>query len=179
MQTETPLERLQVLLPDVFNPKPQTGDLYLRFYLSSSLYAAIPLNRIVETLRISATSITPIPNMPAYILGLTGNRSNVFWILDLAQRLALPQTAKRLRHYNIIVVELLGMTQPETKKLWLGFTTQQIQNTLRLQPEELNFEVSNIMPELQPYLQGWFQHQGEKTLLLNIDAIAQADYSDR
>ncbi len=175
MQTETTLERLQSLLPDVFNPKPQIGDLYLRFCLTSSLYAAIPLAKIVETLRVPTTSITPIPNMPAYTLGLMGNRSKVFWALDLAQRLSLTQGSRHLRHHNVIVVELLTMAHQGAETIWLGLTVQQIQTTLRLHPEEFKFEVDNITPKLQPYFQGWFQHNGEKTLLLDVDAIASAD----
>lgn len=174
MQTETTLERLQSLLPDVFNPKPQRGDLYLRFQLIPSLYAAIPLAKIVETLRISATSITPIPNMPTYTLGLMGNRSQVFWALDLAQRLGLSQGSRRLRYHTIIIIEILTIANQGAETSWLGFSVQQIQTTFRLHREELTFDIDDIEPNLQPYCEGWFQHNNEKTLLLNVDAIASA-----
>ncbi len=175
MQTKTTFERLQSLLPDVFNPKPQRGDLYLRFRLAPSLYAAIPLAKIVETLRIPATSITPIPNMPVYILGLVGNRSKVFWALDLAQRLGLSQGSRRLRYYSIIIVEILTLAQQGAETSWLGLSVQQIQTTFRLHQEELSFDIGGIEPNLQPYCEGWFQHNSEKTLLLNVDAIASAN----
>lgn len=175
MQTETTFERLQSLLPEVFDSKRQTGELYLRFCLSSSLYAAVPLIRIVETLRLSTISITPIPNMPAYTLGLMGNRSQVFWVLDLAQRLNLTQRNRRIRHHNIVIVGFPDIADQSSNSLLLGLSVQQIQTTLRLHPEELNFEAGDIMPELQPYCQGWFQHQGEQTFLLNVDALVSTD----
>ncbi|MBE9065280.1 chemotaxis protein CheW [Leptolyngbya cf. ectocarpi LEGE 11479] len=175
MQTETTFERLQSLLPEVFSSKRQTGELYLRFCLSSSLYAAVPLTRIVETLRLSTISITPIPNMPAYTLGLMGNRSQVFWVLDLAQRLNLTQGNKRIRHHNVVVVGLPDITHQNPNSLLLGLSVQQIQTTLRLHPEEVNFEADDIVPELQPYCQGWFKHQGEQTFLLNVDALVSTD----
>lgn len=175
MQAETSFERLQSLLPEVFNSKRQTGELYLRFCLSSSLYAAVPLTRIVETLRLSTISITPIPNMPAYTLGLMGNRSQVFWVLDLAQRLNLLQENRRIRRHNVVVVGLPDIAHQSPNSLLLGLSVQQIQTTLRVHPEELNFEADGIAPELQPYFQGWFQYQGEQTLLLDVDALVSTD----
>lgn len=176
MQTETALERLQRLLPDVFNPKPQTGDLYLRFCVAPSLYAAIPIERIVETLYIPENSITPIPNMPAHILGLMGNRSNVFWALDLGRLLDLNRRTMRIQHHHIIVVESLPMEHQGAGALWLGLSVQNVQTTLRLHLDRLNFTTEDLTPQVQPYVQGWFQHNDDKTLLLNVDAIASKDY---
>ncbi len=175
MQTETTLERLQLLLPDVFNPKPQTGDLYLRFCITPSIYAAVPITRVRETLRLPTKSITPIPNMPAHTLGLMENRNKVFWVLDLAQQLALTQNPQRVRHHNVIVVELLAMAHQGAASLLLGLSVQQIQTTVRLNPGALTFNPDGIRPELQPYFQGCFQADDEQTILFNIDAMVNAD----
>lgn len=178
MKTESTLERLQSLLPEVFNPKPQTGDLYLRLDISSSLHAAIPLKRVVETLRLPAQRITPIPNMPPHALGLMESRNKIFWVLDLAKRLAIPQNRTRIREHNIVIVALPTLSyspSQESESLLLGLSVHQIQATLRLTPEELNFETGNIASELQPYFQGWFHYHRAKTLLLNINAIASND----
>ena len=172
MQTETALERLQNLLPDVFNPKPQTGVLYLRFDLASSLQAVIPLTRVIETLQMPAQRITPIPNMPTYALGLMENRNKVFWALDLAQRLNLSSGGRRIRQHNIVIVNLPSLSDQETDSLLLGLSVQRIQTTIRLHPDEMNFETDGISPELQSYFQGWFEHQGSQLFMLNIDAIA-------
>ena len=181
MQTETTLERLQTLLPDVFNLKPQTGDLYLRFDLASSLQVAIPLIRVIETLQLPAQRITPIPNMPTYILGLMENRNKVFWAIDLAQRLKFTQSRRRVRQHNIVIVNLSTDSSASDQgpdSLLIGLSIQQIQTTLRLHPEELNFDVGTIKSELQPYFQGWFEHQEKKIFLLDIDAIVTMDELD-
>ncbi|NET37150.1 MAG: hypothetical protein F6K19_34865 [Cyanothece sp. SIO1E1] len=174
MQTKTPTERLQVLLPDVFAPKSKTGQLYLRFRLATSLNAAISLERVVETLRIPAQGITPMPNMSPCNLGLMNNQGKIFWAIDLANLLGVSQADSRPRQYEIIVIEMLSAARQESEQLLLGLSVQQIQSTLRLTPAQVQASTHDVMPELLPYLQGQFQQQGEETWLLNVEAISNA-----
>ena len=170
-----------MLLPEVFNPKQQTGELYLKFNLAPSLNAAISLRRIVETLRIPAQSITPIANMPPYTLGLMGSQGKIFWAIDLAQGLGICSEKFRARQYDIIVVEALSIRQSasahvdnDAEVLLLGLSVQQIQRTLRLQPDELEPPVVEAIPDLLPYVQGQTQQNGDEILILNIEAISNA-----
>ena len=183
MQTQTSLDRLQMLLPEVFNPTSQTGDLYLKCVIGPSLKAAIPLKQIVETLRIPAQSITPIPNMPAWTLGLMGSQGKIFWAIDLAQLLEVSQDNFRSRQYDIIVVETLPISPSETtpanhgaESLLLGLSVQQIQRTLRLQPDELELSVLDTMSGLIPYIQGRVQQNDDELLILNVEAISNVQY---
>ena len=181
MQTQPSLDRLQVLLPEVFNPKPQTGELYLKFDLGSSLSAAISLGQIVETLRIPVQSITPIPNMPPCTLGLIGSQGKIFWAIDLAQLLGVSQEKFRSRQYDIIVVEALPITQldktdfdNDAEVLLLGLSVQQIQRTLRLQPGELEPPLVEATLDLAHYVQGRVRQNGDEMLILNVEAISNA-----
>ncbi|MDJ0706260.1 MAG: chemotaxis protein CheW [Leptolyngbyaceae cyanobacterium MO_188.B28] len=181
MSTQTSLDRLQSLLPEVFNPTPQTGDLYLKFNLGSSLKAVISLSQIVETLRIPAQSITPIPNMPAYTLGLMGSQGKIFWAIDLAQLLRVPQKNLRSRQYEVIVVEALSFSPADTlhsdngaEGLLLGLSVQQIQRTLRFLPDELEPAPVDAMPGLLPFMQGRVKQNGDEMLILNVEAIFNA-----
>ena len=181
MPIQTSLDRLQSLLPEVFNPTPQTGDLYLKFNLGSSLKAVISLSQIVETVRIPAQSITPIPNMPAYTLGLMGSQGKIFWAIDLAQLLGISQENLRCRQYEVIVVEALSISPSdtlhpdnETEGLLLGLSVQQIQRTLRFLPDELESSPVDTMPGLLPFIQGRVQQNGDEMMILSVEAIFNA-----
>jgi positive phototaxis protein PixI len=55
-------DRLQALLPQLFNPSMTEGEAFLRMQLSEAITVAIPLNRIEETHLLPQTQITPMPN---------------------------------------------------------------------------------------------------------------------
>lgn len=173
MQTQTSIERLRKLLPDVFEPKVQKGELYLRFQLGSAVSAALPLTKVIETLQVTASNITPIPNMSPSVLGLMGHQSKVFWAIDLAHLLGIELGPYRPRHYDMVILETHSTGQ-DNSSLWLGLSVQQIQTTLRLTTDEVHFPTSQQGEHLMPYLDGHLQHQDQEILLLNVDAISNA-----
>lgn len=178
LQTRSSLDRLQSLLPEVFTPKARTGELFLQFQLGSGINVAISLERIVETLRLSAQSITPMPNMPACTLGLMENQGKVFWAVDLAEALGLPQGAIRTREYEIIIIEALPLenaTTAHSETLLLGLAVSKIRSTLRLNASEIETSVSGeVPPALVPYIQGSFQRDDSQTFILDVEALSYA-----
>lgn len=179
LQERSSLDRLQSLLPEVFTPSSRTGELFLRFQIGQNLNAAISLERIVETLRLPAQGLTPMPNMPACTLGLMENQGKVFWAVDLAQALGLTQAAARTREYEIIIIESLPLDNSATasntnngETLLLGLAVAKIRSTLRLQPEEFQASNAPSMPALQPYVQGCFQRDDDETFILSVEALS-------
>ncbi len=183
LQARSSLDRLQSLLPEVFTPKSRTGELFLRFQLGNNINAAISLERIVETLRIPAQRITPMPNMPACTLGLLENQGKVFWAVDLAKALGLNQGATRTREYEIIIVEALPLDNSTTaaanfangETLLLGLVVAKIRSTLRLQSDEIEKTVPlKDLSVLEAYVQGSFHRDGDETLILSVEALSNA-----
>ncbi len=182
LQARSSLDRLQSLLPEVFTPNSRTGELFLRFQLTNSIEAAISLERIVETLRLPAQSITPMPNMPTCTLGLMENQGKVFWAVDLAQALGLSQGATRTREYEIIIIEALPLDNSTTatanstngETLLLGLAVAKIRSTLRLQSDEIKAPIANTLSALEPYIQGSFQQNDDETLILSVEALSNA-----
>lgn len=183
LQARSSLDRLQLLLPEVFTPNARTGELFLRFELGRNINAAISLERIVETLRLPTQSITPMPNMPACTLGLMENQGKVFWAVDLAQALGLTQGATRTREYEIIIIEALPLDNSATaaanaangETLLLGLAVTKIRSTLRLNASDI--ETSNageVPPVLEPYIKGSFQRDDSQTLILSVEALSNA-----
>lgn len=181
-KSQSSLERLQLLLPEVFTPQAKSGELFLRFQLGDGCNVAISLERIVSTLRLSAQSLTPMPNMPACTLGLMENQGKVFWVVDLAQALGLTGGMGHTREYEIIIVEALPLDNSSMAShgasgelLLLGLAVTKIRSTLRLSSDELKAATDETtLPPLQPYVQGRFLRDGEQTLVLSVDALSNA-----
>ncbi len=174
-----PIDRLQQLLPELFNPQQPTGDLYLKFQLGPQIQAAISLQRVVETLLLPTESMTPIPNMPSAVLGLMSSKGKVFWAVDLAHLLELSGERMRSRRYEMIVVQTLpanslGSPNLGSETPLLGLSVQQIRGTLRLTADALESPVGECAPELLPYLQGRVWEEGQELMVLSVEALSHA-----
>ena len=85
------------------NPKetlPLNGK-YLNFLLGEEHYS-LPLTKVREIIRICP--ITPVPRMPAHLLGVINLRGKIVPVMDLRQRLLLPP-ATELERACIIVIQ--------------------------------------------------------------------------
>jgi positive phototaxis protein PixI len=181
MQTPTiaranPTERLQQLLPELFNPKQQTGESFLRLQISPDLTVAIALDWVEETRLVMAQDLTPIPNMPPYILGLINTKGQVFWLASLAQRFGISSLRENTQRYEVVVIRAFaGADQQE--ELLLGLTVQQIKSSIRLETKDITpIEASTAQfpPNLLPFLIGHTSKNNESLLILNPDTLAKS-----
>jgi positive phototaxis protein PixI len=182
MTTNT-LTRLQQLLPELFQPLVVTGDLYLRFQLTPEIPALLPMARVQEALLVPATAISPLPNLPAFTIGMMNARDRVFWVVDLGQLLGLPPIPTNPRDYQVVVIQLSG-TEPESigkstgsAEPSLGLAVRQVRGVARFEAQNLQSSVADVPGCLQPHLLGCFIQADERILVLNPASIATAPSS--
>jgi positive phototaxis protein PixI len=178
MTTNTTLARLQELLPQLFQPVQVTGDPYLRFQLTAEIPALISMNRVQEAVLVPASFISPLPNMPAFSIGMMNSRDRVFCVVDLGQLLGLPAMSINPRNYQVVVMNLSGQTpidqsSPVAEK-WLGLAVQQVQGVNRFERQDLQSIVGALPACLQPYLQGCFLEKDQEIVVLNSESIANS-----
>ena len=180
MTTNSTLTRLQQLLPELFQPLVVTGDLYLRFQLTAEIPALLPMARVQEALLVPATAISPLPNLPAFTIGIMNARDRVFWVVDLGQLLGLPPIPTNPRDYQVVVIQLAA-TDPESFdptdlsiEPSLGLAVRQVRGVARFESQQLQLAVSGVPECLQPHLLGCFIEANERVLVLNPATIATA-----
>jgi positive phototaxis protein PixI len=180
MTTNTTLTRLQQLLPELFQPLVVTGDLYLRFQLTPEIPALLPMTRVQEALLVPATAISPLPNLPAFAIGVMNARDRVFWVVDLGQLLGLPPLPPNPRDYQVVVMQLAAI-EPESIDLAdssnepsLGLAVSRVRGVARFESQHLQPSVADVPECLQPHLLGCFSEAGERILVLNPATIATA-----
>lgn len=146
------------------------GDSYLKFRLNSKTPAAFPMRSVQEALVLPSRRLTPMPNMPAAMMGLMNRRSRVIWVVDLAQLLGISTLDFNLQQYTLILIQV--GTVP------LGLAVQQVEGMTRLQPQEIQAPIGQMSMTLLPYLRGCALQthdlKPEMMLVLDAEAIIQA-----
>lgn len=170
MTTNTTLTRLQQLLPELFQPLVVTGDLYLRFQLTPEIPALLPMARVQEALLVPATAISPLPNLPAFTIGMMNARDRVFCVVDLGQLLGLPPIPNSPGDYQVVVIQLAA-TEPEPS---LGLAVRRVRGVARFEHQNMQLTVADVPECLQPHLLGCFIEAEERILVLNPATIATA-----
>lgn len=174
-----PAERLQQLLPELFNPQPVAGEQFLRLQLMPDLTIAIALSWVEETLLISPQAVTPIPNMPAHVLGLMSAKGQVFWAIHLTQLLELPVILAPSQHYEVVMMRALPAESSQTASgdLFLGLIVPKIRGSIRLSQEEIISPKNAVDAGFHPYLSGQTTLDGETILVLSAEAIGLSQAS--
>jgi len=115
--------------------------------------------------------LTPMPNMPAPMMGLMNRRSRVIWVVDLAQLLGLSMLdASSTQQYMLILIQVGAVP--------LGLAVHQVEGITRLKPDAIQSPVGQVTSALVPYLRGCvLQQQSQKQeilLVLDGEAIAHS-----
>ncbi len=168
----TSTARLEQLLPQLFQPDVQTGDRYLKIDIAPNLPALIALEDVQESAWVPTHMVTPIPNLPACILGVMNARNQVVCVVNLAQLLEIPVSTVHRQYYSMLTVRLAPTPEaPEDTNL-LALTVQDIQGILRLQPEDIESPIGDFSAALTPFLRGCVGREGQSIPVLDVKAIA-------
>ena len=155
-----------------------TSQQHLKFQLYPETRAMLPIKQITEILKIQLAQIMPIPQMPAWVMGVYNWRGDILWMLDLGQLLGLDswyqQQHDRIPHTAIVL-------SPEREgnndnKIHLGLVVAGVDDLETCDPDAIQAALdSPINPRLNRFLQGyWLQSSGEMVLALDGQAIASA-----
>src|SRR5918997_3961328 len=117
-------------LPNQNTNKKNLGDTYLKFQFGQQTPAVLSMSRAQEVVVLPVERLTPMPNMPPYVMGLLNRRSRVLWLVDLARMLNLPGVETNVQHYNVVIISNESMS--------LGVIVQSVEGIVRLMPESLH-----------------------------------------
>jgi twitching motility protein PilI len=146
--------------------KKNLGDSYLKFQFGQQTPAVLLMNRAQEVVVLPVGRLTPMPNMPAYIMGLLNRRSKVLWVIDLARMLGLPGVEINVQHYNIVIIGNGSAT--------FALIVQAVEGVVRLAPESIQSPLGQVSSSLVPYLRGCVLQEQEILLVLDAEAILRA-----
>ncbi|NJK53399.1 MAG: purine-binding chemotaxis protein CheW [Leptolyngbyaceae cyanobacterium SU_3_3] len=142
------------------------GDAYLKFEISQGIQAVLPMRQVQEVLVLPPQRLTPMPNMPACILGLTNRRTHVLWVADLANLLEIGALDPSPQQYDLVIVRSHGVS--------VAIAVKQVDGIFWATPETLQPPPEHVAISLIPYLRGCVLQAQEFMLVLDAESILQS-----
>ena len=157
------------------------GEAYLSFQLDEQNQAVFPMEQVKEVIVVPANQITPMPNMPEYVLGLLARRSRVMWVVDLAQMVTSQPLTSKVSQYKVIIIQVNQaslqqntlLTASQTQALF-GVIVQEVKGGMRLTPHLIQSPPENLPLNLIPCLRGCVLQPESMLLVLDAEAIARS-----
>ncbi|MBS1810008.1 MAG: chemotaxis protein CheW [Acidobacteria bacterium] len=134
---------------------------YIVFSLADSRYA-VPINQVIEVGE--PQRITPVPNMPEWVLGVTNLRGDIISVVDCGAFLNL--------HEKIAVeVSSMCVVRNQKRNLITSLMVDRIEGMLNLMEEIMPLPESSLEDRIVPYLQGVYEHGGQLLNILNLEGL--------
>ncbi len=154
---------------DHFRPELQVespeGELYLRFYISSTQEFALLATGIREVIELTPDRITPIPNASPLLLGTLNLRGRVIWVVDLGQFLG-EVTALNTDRAEISVIAI------EEQDTIVGLAVEEIGGMDWLDVQHL-IAPTHVPDAMAPFLRGeWLMDAKKNQCLRLLDQTA-------
>ncbi|MBD1909413.1 purine-binding chemotaxis protein CheW [Leptolyngbya sp. FACHB-16] len=151
----------------------QRGTLqFLRFPVDDRTHAMLPVEQLTEVLTLASAQVVPIPDMPAWVLGVYNWRGEILWIVDMGQLLgvrSLHQHSTVLSSYMVLVAQ----PQRSGSSARLGLAVRTVDDLHWCDPSDIaSPPPAVITPHLVPFLRGYtLGTDGEMLLALDITPL--------
>ena len=171
MVIQSATSQIQANFQDLFRANLATGDVYIRFRLTSSMTALLSMVQVQESLVVEAEKITPMPGMPESVIGIMSSRGRVFCVFDLAQLLKLSSELIAPRQYQIIVLQTT-----DERSIYVGFAVNRLSGIMRLTSEQIMpflSDSANFPADITPYICGAVSENENIIPILEFEYISQ------
>ncbi len=134
---------------------------YIVFALAEARYA-VPIHQVLEVGE--PQRITPVPNVPDWVIGVTNLRGDIISVVDAGAFLHL---------HDKITPEISSMCVVRNKKLNLttSLLVDRIEGMLNLAEDRIILPETSLGDRLIPYLQGVYDDDGQLLNVLNLEGL--------
>jgi positive phototaxis protein PixI len=140
--------------------------MFLRLKLDDRTSAVVPMLQTQEAIVLPAGRISVIPNLPSPILGLFNRRSSLLWLVDLPEILGLEPIDRHAHSFDIALLNV--------GEVPLAVAVRSIEGTTRFDRDQIESPIGSFNPAFTPYLRGWILQEKELILVLEPEAIINA-----
>ncbi len=155
---------------------------FLRFLLEPKTRLMLPIEQITEVLNIGIGQIVPIPQMPAWVMGVYNWRGNILWMLDLGHLIGFNswyEQGVNTSNYTAIVIapDKANNAQVLNSELFsLGLIVTRVEDIEWCNADLIQSPPASLVTQaLAPFLRGyWLDRRDEMILVLDGKAIVAA-----
>jgi uncharacterized repeat protein (TIGR01451 family) len=144
-------------------PAPVAGDEleFVVFTLAGTDYA-VPIGNLVEMSR--PLPVTPVPNLPEWVLGVANVRGDIVSLVDLRLFLGL-ERCERPAQQRLLVVRARG------EDMTTGLLVDQVRGLRRLPASSFEALAAPVTDRVGAYLQGLAEYGGRLLAVLDLDRL--------
>ena len=155
---------------------------FLRFLLEPQTRLMLPVEQITEVLKINVGQIVPIPQMPAWVMGVYNWRGNILWMIDLGSLIGFDswyQQGVNTSEYTAIAIapdKVNHSSSVGNELISLGLIVTRVEDIEWCNSDLIQSPpTSAVTSALAPFLRGyWLDRSEEMILVLNGKAIMAA-----
>lgn len=157
----------QTLEPNAPSVSQHLGGKYLTFVLGGESYA-VDVRKVREIIRL--TSITSVPQMPAFIRGVINLRGKIIPVIDLRIRFGLGEAATTDKTCIVVVqIQTGAQTRRET-----GLVVDNVEEVLNITSNDIE-DTPDFGSQIDTeYLLGMAKIKGVVKMLLDLDRVLGA-----
>jgi len=157
---------------------------FLKFAIYPSTKLMLPIKQITEVLKIQFGQIVPIPQMPAWVMGVYNWRGDILWMVDLGHLIGLDPWYQRENHRNHQTAIVLSPNQAKAQAqsnrevgTSLGLIVSHVEDLKMCEPSAIQSPPNNsVNGQIISFAQGyWLEiEDDDMTLVLDGKAIVAA-----
>ena len=141
----------------------------------------LPIAQITEILKIEFAGIVPIPQMPAWVMGVYNWRGDILWIVDLGHLLGLSSWYHQIApavgfgECNVIVLSPNKAILGAENDLHLGLVVYRVEDIEECSLKEIQPTFDKTVAKIAEFASGyWSKSETEIVSILDGNAIAHA-----
>ena len=132
---------------------------YIIFTLSNKMYG-VPILNVLEIGTLS--NITPVPNLPVWVRGVTNIRGEIVSVVDLGTYLGIPKM-DRLDSGRMLVIRSLD------EEISSAIIVDQVNQIFNVPKESIMKTESKVEDKIAPFLDGVCEFNNELIVLLDLE----------
>ncbi|HEY9663263.1 MAG TPA: chemotaxis protein CheW [Allocoleopsis sp.] len=142
---------------------------FLRFYITATETALLPLNSIQEIIKIPVPEILSVPHMPDCIAGIYNWRGEMLWLVDAAQQLGFASPLMQDQNWETMTAPLTAIVlKPEHQSI--GFLVARLLDVESHSLQQIHPPTAGIFPaKFLPFMQGYLV--SSTSPILNANAL--------
>lgn len=124
---------------------------FLRFHITSTDVALLPLSSIQEIVKVPVIEILPVPHMPDCIAGIYNWRGEMLWLVDVAQQLGFESSLVTEQNWATLTTIVLKSGHNA-----IGILIPRLLDVESFSPQQLHAPTAGLFPaRLLSFLQGY------------------------
>lgn len=150
---------------------------FLQVYLDQNLPFLLPVDSLVEIMKVSIGQVVPMFQMAPWVMGVYNWRGEVLWMADLNHFLGLApwyeQSESATKHTAIVIKSPRSAVPTGDKPATLGLIVSRVEGmtSYPLEAVQTSVEKLEISPGFLPFLQGCYLGDADTPQLI-LDGAA-------